>query len=140
MTLRPDLQARMSNVDLHPMHDTLGIKIVELGDGTAVVHSLPVAKFENAMGRMHGGYIATLIDAVMGSAVATKVPEGLGFGTIDLNVKYVRKIEVSTGKLVATASVLHAGRSLLTVEAKITDITGKLYAHGSGTFMVYPKQ
>jgi uncharacterized protein (TIGR00369 family) len=124
----------------HPLHKLLKIEVIDLQDGVAKVQSLPEAKFENAFGRMHGGYIAAIIDAVMGSAVATKVPTGLAFGTIDLNVKYVRKIDVSTGTLIATASVIHAGRSLLTAEARVADEAGKLYAHGSGTFMVYPKQ
>lgn len=130
----------VGNANSHPLHKLLNIEIVALGDGSAVVHSLPKAKFENAMGRMHGGYIASILDAVMGSAVATKVPDGLAFGTVDLNAKYVRKIVVATGKLIATAKVIHAGRSLLTVEAKVADEAGKLYAHGTGTFMVYPKQ
>lgn len=131
---------RVLNANKHPFHKILNIEIVSVGDGTAVVHSLPEAKFENAMGRMHGGYIASILDAVMGSAVATKVTGGQAFGTVDLNAKYVRKIDVTTGKLIATANVIHAGRSLLTVEAKVADEAGKLYAHGSGTFMVYPKQ
>jgi acyl-CoA thioesterase len=131
---------RLSKANLHPFHKLLNIEIVTLGDGHAVVHSMPEAKYENVMGRMHGGYIASILDAVMGSAVATKVPGGLSFGTVDLNAKYVRKIEVATGKLIATANVIHAGRSLLTVEARVADEAGKLYAHGSGTFMVYPKQ
>jgi uncharacterized protein (TIGR00369 family) len=124
----------------HPLHQLLGIEVVEMANGRAVVHSTPQAKFENAFGRMHGGYIASIIDAVMGSAVATKVPKGLAFGTIDLNVKYVGKILTSTGELIATANVIHAGRSLITAESRVADHAGKLYAHGSGTFMVYPKQ
>jgi uncharacterized protein (TIGR00369 family) len=140
MTPNPSLSARIAKANAHPFHKMLNIEIVDLGDGTAIVHSLPEAKFENAMGRMHGGYSATIMDAVMGSAVATKVPEGALFGTIDLNVKYIRKIDVSTGKLIARANVVHAGRSILTVEAKVADETGKLYAHGTGTFMIYPKQ
>jgi acyl-CoA thioesterase len=140
MNQRNDLKQRLTNANLHPLHQLLNIVIVDLGDGNAVVHSTPKPTFENAMGRMHGGYIASILDAVMGSAVATKVPEGMAFGTIDLNAKYVRKIEVATGKLIATANVIHAGRTLLTVEANVADEAGKLYAHGSATFMVYPKQ
>jgi uncharacterized protein (TIGR00369 family) len=56
-----------------------------------------------------------------------------------LNVNYVRKIELETGELIATGTVLHAGRTMLTAEAKVTDAAGKLYAHGTGTFLVYPK-
>jgi acyl-CoA thioesterase len=35
---------------------------------------------------------------------------------------------------------VHAGRTMFTAEAKVADKAGKLYAHGSGTFLVYPKQ
>ena len=118
----------------------LHLKVTAVGDGTATVSAEPDLKFENQMGRMHGGYVATLIDTVMGRAVMTKLPENTGFGTIDLNVKFVRKIDIATGLLTATANVVHAGRTMFTVEAKVADSNGKLYAHGSGTFLVYPKQ
>ena len=114
--------------------------VIALADGSATVTALPEQQFDNAQGRTHGGFVATLIDTVMGFAVATKLPEGTGFGTIDLNVKFVRKIDVHTGLLTATATVEHAGRTMLTATARVVDAAGKLYAHGSGSFMVYPKQ
>jgi acyl-CoA thioesterase len=123
-----------------PMMQLMNQTLVTLGDGHAIVECLPEAKFENSMGRMHGGFVATLIDTVMGCAVHSKVPDGTSFGTIDMNVKFVRKVEIATGLLVATAQVVHAGRTMLTVEAKVADKAGKLYAHGSGSFLVYPKQ
>ncbi len=114
--------------------------VIALAEGSATVTALPEQKFDNAQGRTHGGFVATLIDTVMGFAVATKLPEGTGFGTIDLNVKFVRKIDVNTGLLTATALVEHGGRTMLTATARVVDAAGKLYAHGSGSFMVYPKQ
>jgi acyl-CoA thioesterase len=122
------------------MMSLMGQKVVSQGDGFAVVECLPQAQFENSMGRMHGGFVATLIDTAMGCAVNTKVSKDTSFGTIDMNVKFVRKIDIETGLLVATATVVHAGRTMLTVEAKVADRAGKLYAHGSGSFLVYPKQ
>jgi acyl-CoA thioesterase len=123
-----------------PMMQLLSQKLVKLGDGEAMVECLPEAQFENSMGRMHGGFVAALIDTVMGCAVHTKVPENKLFGTFDMNVKFVRKIDIHTGTLTATAKVVHAGRSMLTAEARVADATGTLYAHGSGSFLVYPKQ
>jgi acyl-CoA thioesterase len=123
-----------------PMMALLNQKVVNIGDGTSTVECVPEAKFENSMGRMHGGFIASLIDTAMGCAVSSKVPKDVSFGTIDMNVKFVRRVGLETGLLVATANVVHAGRSMLTVEAKVADKTGKLYAHGSGSFLVYPKQ
>jgi uncharacterized protein (TIGR00369 family) len=123
-----------------PMLQLMNQTIVSLESGAATVTALPHSKFENSMARMHGGFVATLIDTVMGAAVLTKLPEGTGYGTIDLNVKFVRKIDVATGLLTATANVVHAGRTMLTATAQVVDASGNLYAHGSGSFLVYPKQ
>jgi uncharacterized protein (TIGR00369 family) len=138
--MRPDLLQRLGQGAFAPMLHLMNQRLVALEDGFATVTSLPETKYENTMGRMHGGYVATLIDTVMGCAVMTKVPDGVSYGTIDLNVKFVRKIDVATGLLTATAKVVHAGRTMLTAEARVEDAAGKLYAHGSGSFMVYPKQ
>jgi acyl-CoA thioesterase len=89
--------------------------------------------------RLHGGYAATLIDSATGCAVQTKLQAGVGYGTIELKVNYVRKIDAEVGRLLCTGTVIHAGRTMLTADAKLTDENGKLYAHGSGTFLVYPQ-
>ena len=89
---------------------------------------------------MHGGFAATAIDTALGSAVMTKLAADTGFGTIELKVNYVRKIDAQTGLLTCRGTVIHAGRTMLTADAKLADAKGVLYAHGSGSFMVYPKQ
>ena len=55
-----------------------------------------------------------------------------------LKVNYVRKIDAETGRLLCTGTVIHAGRTMFTADARVVDENGKLYAHGSGTFLVYP--
>ena len=120
------------------MMKTMNQMLRSVGDGSAIVSSTPLPKFENTMSRMHGGYVAALIDTALGCAVATKLPANTGYGTVDLNVKFVRRIDMETGELFATANALHIGRTMLTAEAKVADANGTLYAHGSGTFLVYP--
>ena len=121
-----------------PMMQLLNLLVEEIAVGRCVIGAVPEARFENSMGRMHGGFAATLIDTAMGWAVLSKLPARVGFGTIDLGIKYVRKLECNTGKIFTTATVLHAGRTMLTAEAKVADASGVLYAHGTGTFLVYP--
>jgi uncharacterized protein (TIGR00369 family) len=121
-----------------PMAQSLGMRLIAVGDGTATFESLPSANFYNPQGRMHGGYAAALIDSATGCAVQTKLLATTGFGTIELKVSYVRKLVAEVGRVLCTGTVIHAGRTLLTAEAKIVDGAGKLYAHGTGTFMVYP--
>jgi uncharacterized protein (TIGR00369 family) len=135
-----ELQALLERAQDSAMYRLMNQQVVSAADGHATLTCMPEPKFENLMGRMHGGLVACLIDSALGVAVLTKVQAGLAFGTIDLNVKFVRGIMADTGLITATAKVLHAGRSTLTAEAQVADASGKLYAHGSGTFLVYPKQ
>jgi acyl-CoA thioesterase len=123
-----------------PMLRHLNLKVVRVEQGESEVHAVPTRDFDNPMGRTHGGYAAAVIDTAMGAAVHTCVDEGIQFGTIDLSVKFVRRIDTDTGMLLAHGKVLHRGRTMLTAEARIVDSAGKLYAHGTGTFLVYPKQ
>lgn len=134
------LQHLIDTGDASPMGRTLNLRIVDAGDGRAVVEGVPDERFFNTMRRMHGGFAAALIDTGLGCAVMTKLGKGVGYGTIELKVNFVRKIEVETGPLLCTGTVLHAGRTMLTAEAKVMDKAGVLHAHGSGTFLVYPKQ
>lgn len=122
----------------HPMSDTMNMQVVGVGVGTSEVHGHADERYYNSMRRAHGGYAATLIDTALGCAVMTRLPMNTLFGTIELKVNYVGKIDAESGTLVARGAVIHAGRTLLTAEARVFDGKGKLCAHGSGTFMVYP--
>jgi acyl-CoA thioesterase len=133
------LQAMIASEDASAMGNLLNQNVVEAGDGFAVVVGVPEEKFYNTMGRVHGGFAATLIDTGLGCAVMSKLGKGVGYGTVELKVNYVRRVDVETGPLTCRAIVLHAGRTMLTAEAKVADQAGVLYAHGSGTFLVYPK-
>jgi uncharacterized protein (TIGR00369 family) len=121
-----------------PMSNVLNMKLIEVNDGSATFEAFPLAKFYNPQMRLHGGYAATLIDSAMGCAVQTKMAAGIGFGTIELKVNYVHKIVQEDGRLLCTGTVIHSGRTMCTADAKVIGETGKLYAHGSGTFLVYP--
>lgn len=120
------------------MANNMGFKLIAVSDGSATFEAYPSPKFYNPQMRMHGGYAATLIDSALGCAVQTRLPAEIGYGTIELKVNYVRKIDAATGRILCTGNVIHAGRTMFTADAKILDESGKLYAHGSGTFLVYP--
>ena len=120
------------------MANTMNMKLIAVDDGTATFEAHPDERYYNPQMRVHGGYAATVIDSALGCAVQTKLPEGIGYGTIELKVNYVRKIDRQSGRLTCTGTVIHAGRTLFTAEAKLFDANDKLCAHGSGTFLVYP--
>jgi uncharacterized protein (TIGR00369 family) len=132
------LRARIKDWHGSAMAETMNMRLIAVDDGTATFEAFPSPSYYNPQMRVHGGYAATLIDSATGCAVQTKLAAGVGYGTIELKVNYVRKMVAETGRLLCTGTVIHAGRTMLTAEARITDEHGKLYAHGSGTFLVYP--
>ena len=121
------------------MAETMNFRLVAVDDGTATFEGIPSPKYYNPQMRLHGGYAAALIDSATGCAVQTKLPAGIGYGTIELKVNYVRKIDAASGRLLCTGTVIHSGRTMFTADARLTDASGRLCAHGSGTFLVYPK-
>jgi uncharacterized protein (TIGR00369 family) len=120
-----------------PMAEAMNMRLIEASHGSATFEAFPSACFYNPQRRMHGGYVATLLDSALGCAVQSVLPANEGYGTIELKVNYVRKLTAETGRILCRATVLHAGRRMQTAEAKVTDEAGNLYAHGSGTFLVY---
>jgi uncharacterized protein (TIGR00369 family) len=52
-------------------------------------------------------------------------------------VNFVRPVMVGTGRLRAEGRIIHVGSRLATADARLTDSSGKLYAHAVGTCLVF---
>ncbi len=91
----------------------------------------------NPFGVVHGGMIATLLDTVMGCAVHSTVPQGRGYTTLEIKVSYLRPMLASTGGLVATGQVVHAGRQVSVAEGRAVDAAGRVYATASTTCLMF---
>ena len=116
---------------------TLDFALIEVAQGKAVFQGSPQRKHYNPLGSVHGGWFATLLDSALGCAVHTSLPAGSGYTTAELSVNIVRAANTATGPLRAIGEVMHSGRQLATAQARIVDATGKLYAHGTTTCMVF---
>lgn len=132
------LQRLRQNWEQSRMVKTMGMWLIDAADGSATLGALATEQYYNPQMRAHGGFAATLIDSAMGCAVFTKLPQEMGYGTIELKVNYVGKLDESSGPVTCIGTVIHAGRTMFTAEARLSGASGKLYAHGSGTFLVYP--
>jgi uncharacterized protein (TIGR00369 family) len=115
---------------------TMGFTLVAVDHGFAAFEGEPSARVLNSMGVVHGGWALTLIDSCCGCAGHTTLPAGVGYGTVETKVNFVRAIKADTGTLRAEGRVLAQGRSILTAEGKLVDKNGKLYAHGTSTCMI----
>ncbi|MFJ8012660.1 PaaI family thioesterase [Streptomyces sp. NPDC096339] len=116
------------------MMSTLGFRLTEAHEGVAVFEGDPGDHLLNPMGTVHGGFLATLLDSALGSAVMTRLPAGTTYTTVQLGVHMIRPVLADTPTLRCEGTALHVGRTTATAEARITDVReGKLYAHGTTT-------
>jgi uncharacterized protein (TIGR00369 family) len=120
-----------------PIAELLGFEFREVARGRVSLAMTPQEKHYNPIGMVHGGIAATLLDTVMGCAVHTLLPAGVGYSTLDISVRYLRPITVDTQTVVATGTVVHHGRRTATAEGRIVAAdTGRLLATATSTLLV----
>ena len=121
----------------HPqIAKTLDFQLVVVEKGFVVWEGSPKAEYFNPLGRVHGGWIATLLDSCMGCAGHTMLDAGYPYTTLDLKVNYTRGIMPKVGILRAEGRVVHSGRTMLSMEGRLVDQAGKIYAHGTSVCLV----
>jgi uncharacterized protein (TIGR00369 family) len=109
--------------------DVVGLTTQEMDDGGSEVRLQADERHLNAHGTVHGGCLATLVDAAMGRAVFSAGAEGTA--TIELKITYLQPGQ--QGELVATAQVRKKGKRITVVEAEVTQ-DGETVALALGTF------
>jgi len=115
-----------------PIAELLGFSVTEADHGRAVFALEPAEWMYNPIGMVHGGIAATILDSCMGCAVHTTLPAGVGYSTTDLQVRYVRAMRESTGRVLAEGRVVHEGKRTATAEGRLyAESDGSLIAHGS---------
>jgi uncharacterized protein (TIGR00369 family) len=115
-----------------PIAVLLGMEWVEIEPSRVAGALEPAEWMFNPIGSIHGGIAATLLDTVLGCAVQTTLPAGTGYATTDLHIRYIRPMDIDTGRVIATGAVVHAGRRHATAEGRVeVEATGKLIATGT---------
>ena len=120
-----------------PISLMMQFTLAEAEQGRAVFTCTPSLEHYNPTGSVHGGLAGTLLDSCMGCAVMTTLPKGFASTTLEYRVHLVRAMSDKTGPVRAEGTVVHAGRQVATAEGRIVDATGKLYAHGTTTCLIF---
>lgn len=121
-----------------PISKALGFKVSEVEFGRVAFQYTPVFDHYNPLGTVHGGIAATLLDSVMGCCIHTTLEAGIGYTTVEIKVNYVRAMTDRTGPVTAEGKVINVGSRIATSEGRLTDVSGKLLAHGTTTCLVFP--
>jgi uncharacterized protein (TIGR00369 family) len=120
-----------------PIMQLIDVRSLEAVEGSVTVHLDPQEFHYNPLGTMHGGVISTLLDTAAACSVHTTLPVGVGYTSLDLNVKFLRPITIATGRLTCTGAVLQRGRRTALAEARLTDAGGKLLAHATSSCLIF---
>jgi uncharacterized protein (TIGR00369 family) len=117
-----------------PVSTRLGLKLVKIDEGMATIElETNLDHHANPMGTVHGGIIADLGDATIGTAHATTLEEGESLTTVDLKINYFRPVWKTL--LTATAHPVQRGKTISYYECRITDEREKLIAIATSTVM-----
>jgi uncharacterized protein (TIGR00369 family) len=119
-----------------PVGSLIGVTDFVAEKGKVSVGFDPEEFHYNALGSVHGGVIATVIDIVLGSCVHSTLKAGQGFTTLTMELKYHRAVTAKSGRLTATAEVVTRGREIVTAEAKLVDKNDRLFANATSTLMI----
>src|SRR5690242_7691581 len=118
-----------------PFYRHLGLELDALADGRSAIR-LPFRKeYGNTRGEVHGGAVATLVDAAMSQAVRSTVPQDSRVATITMTVNYLAP---AVGELLCRGTVVKGGRSLMFVEAEVVDSGGGVVTTASATYRAAP--
>ncbi len=113
--------------------DHVRLSVEPDGDGTSRVVVDAGEDHLNDRGAVHGGVLATMIDAAMGTAVSST--GGQSPVTVSLTVTYLEAGR--PGRLEARAQVRKRGKRLMVVEAEVVQ-DGDVVADALATFSVTP--
>ena len=120
-----------------PISESLNFFLAEVEPGRVVFQGTPGAAFFNPIGTIHGGWTATLLDSCVACAVHSMLPAGKVYTTVELKVNFVRAVMPDSGPLRAEGKVISVGGRIGTADGRLTDATGRLYAHATTTCLIF---
>jgi len=123
---------RMAN----PFFCLMGIEVVSVGDGRAMLKMQVRPDMYNGVGWLQGGMLVALADEVMALAVYSQLVDGEGIATISESTSFIRGVR--DGVVWAEGRVIRKGRRVAFCEGEVWTENGKkaLLSRTSAAFAV----
>jgi uncharacterized protein (TIGR00369 family) len=84
-----------------PVAGLMQFDLVSADPGRVVFNCRPDESAYNPIGAVHGGLVCALLDAVLGCALHSTLPQGRGFTSVEIKVSYLKAVRLSSGLLTA---------------------------------------
>ena len=121
----------------NPFWALLGMRIVEIKKGWAVVQ-LPIEdKLTNAIGLVHGGAIFSAADSAVGMALVGMTNRNENISTLEMKINYMKPVK---GKaIIAEAKIIHRGSQTAIGDVEVRDDDRNLISKGLATYAIFKK-
>lgn len=126
------LTEKLKTLSLSPVWEHLGMELDFDENGKSRVN-LPVKEeFLQHFGKVHGGILATHLDATMASAINSVLADDHFSVTAEMKVQFLRP---ASGKyLIGLGEVVKVGKRLAISKGEIYDEKDQMVAFATGTF------
>ncbi len=132
----PDKVQWLENYRPSPIFQLLGIQLVKVEPGLAVLE-MPVEEAHTHNGGIvQGGVLSCLGDSAIAFAVRSAIPNDTGQTSIDLKINFIRP--VSSGVLRSEGWLTHLGGRTAVGEAIVLDGEGKTVAKCLSSVLLMP--
>jgi uncharacterized protein (TIGR00369 family) len=122
----------------HPFWALLGMELVDVKKGWAIVQLPFDAKLTQADGIAHGGATFSAADAAVAMALVGLIGRDETLVTLEMKLNYLKPF--TRGTLLAEARIVQKGARTALGEVRVTTDTNGLIAMGLATYMIIPKR
>lgn len=129
-------EAIRSRVGASAFREWFGLELIAFEDGSSELALDVQPHHLNPGGIVHGGVIATLLDAAIGLALRTMMDTQTRHVTLTLDVQYLGM--AGLGMLTARGTAVHAGTRTGYGEGSLHASDGTLVARANARFMMVP--
>ncbi|NWG03189.1 MAG: PaaI family thioesterase [Syntrophaceae bacterium] len=134
MKQESDLKQIKKMTNLSPFYQLLGMKVLEIKEGTSRIEMPFRKKLTHPLGIVHGGAIASLADSAVAMALISLVKLSNRITTIEFKINFF--IPVSNGKLTAQARIIHKGSKIAVGDVEVRNEHGQLVAKVMATYHI----
>src|SRR5665647_1952283 len=134
MALNPlHIQKLIKLINASPYFQQLSMTIEDMGIGYSVVKIDIENKHLSPYGAIQGGVYSSIIDTAAYWAPYSELGEDLGLISMDVNVNNMASIK--NGRILARGETIKIGRTICLAEVAVTDVDGRVLAHGSSKLL-----
>jgi uncharacterized protein (TIGR00369 family) len=120
-----------------PMGELFAFELTAARKGYIEARATPSTTHYNPFRVVQGGFAASVLDMALGLVSISVLPsDASGTSTIELSVRYLRAIREAGESMIVSASVLHAGATLVVAEANLADQAGVAFATAHSSIII----